>query len=139
MKPLLIFMGAGMLFGFSAQASANTKDGKAIFTESCSVCHSISPPPKNAPPIIPLASHYHLKFKTKKEGVDHLVAYMKSPNKDKAVDTQAITRFGLMPALSLPDSELRTVAEWVWDQYNPNMGVRGGGPGSGMGMGRGQR
>jgi len=132
-------MGIGMLFGLSAQASANAKDGNAIFTENCSVCHSISPPPKNAPPIIPLASRYHMRFKTKKEGVDHLVAYMKSPNKDKAVDTQAITRFGLMPALSLPDSELRTVAEWVWDQYNADMGTRGSGQGGGMGMGRGMR
>ncbi len=139
MKKLLIFTGLGLLFGFSAQASMNPKDGKGIFIENCSVCHSIAPPPKSAPPIMPLASRYHMKFKTKKEGVDHLVAYMKSPNKEKSVDVQAVTRFGLMPAISMADADLRVVAEWVWDQYNPNMGMGGSGQGRGMGRGRVQQ
>ena len=121
---------------FVAQAATNTQNGKAVFDKNCSVCHSVMPPPKNAPPITPLASRYHQKFKTKKEGVNHLVAYLKSPNKNTAIDPQAITRFGLMPALVLPDAELRAVAEWVWDQYNPNMGM---GRGMGMGQGRGMK
>ena len=126
---------SGLVSGFSpALMSAKTLSGQEIFTKNCSVCHSVAPPPKNAPPITPLASRYHQRFNTKKEGINHLVAYMKSPNKDNAIDPQAITRFGLMPAQVLPDAELRTVAEWVWDQYNPNMGM---GRGMGMGQGRG--
>ena len=125
---------SGLVSGFSPSIiSAKTLSGQEIFTRNCSVCHSVMPPPKNAPPITPLASRYHQRFKTKKEGVNHLVTYLKSPNKDNAIDPQAITRFGLMPALVLPDAELRTVAEWVWDQYNPNMGM-----GRVMGMGRGR-
>ena len=139
MKRLLMIMGMGLSFNSAAQAATGTLDGKAIFDKNCSVCHSVMPPPKTAPPITPLASRYHQRFNTKKEGVNHLIAYLKSPNKDKAIDSQAITRFGIMPALHLPDSELRTVAEWVWDQYNPNMGYgRGMGQGQGMGMGRGR-
>jgi cytochrome c551/c552 len=133
MKRLLMMMSMGLLFNSAANAATKSLDGQAIFNLNCSVCHSVAPPPKTAPPIMPLASHYHQKFKTKTEGVSHLVAYLKSPNKDKAVDPQAITRFGLMPALTLPDAELRAVAEWVWDQYNPNMGM---GRGMGQGMGR---
>jgi mono/diheme cytochrome c family protein len=126
---------SSLVSGFSpAIMSAKTLSGQEIFTRNCSVCHSVAPPPKNAPPIIPLASRFHQKFQTKKAGVDHLAAYLKTPNKDKAIDPQAITRFGLMPAQTLTDSELRTVAEWVWDQYNPNMGM---GQGQGMGRGRG--
>ncbi|MEI8186347.1 MAG: cytochrome c [Chlorobiaceae bacterium] len=129
MKRLLLIMACGLLFNSLAQAATGTFDGKAIFDKNCSVCHSIMPPPKTAPPIIPLASRYHQKYSTKKDGVNHLVTYLKSPNKENAIHPQAITRFGLMPALHLPDSELRAVAEWVWDQYNPNMGM-----GRGMGM-----
>ncbi|MEI6847139.1 MAG: c-type cytochrome [Chlorobiaceae bacterium] len=129
MKRLLLFAGMGLLFNPSANAENKALDGQAIFDKNCSVCHSINPPPKAAPPIIPLSSHYHMKFQTKKEGVSRLAAYLKSPNKDKAIDPQAIARFGLMPALSLPDPELKAVAEWVWDQYNPNMMQ---GRGSGM-------
>ncbi len=139
MKRLLLIMGLGLSFNSIAQAATSKLDGKAIFDKNCSVCHSVMPPPKSAPPITPLASHYHQKYSTKKDGVNHLVAYLKSPNKDNAIDPQAITRFGLMPALRLPDSELRAVAEWVWDQYNPNMGMgRGMGMGQGQGMGRGR-
>ena len=138
MKRLLMVMSVGLLFNSVAQAAT---DGKAIFDKNCSMCHSVMPPPKTAPPITPLASHYHQKFKTKIEGVNHLAAYLKSPKKENAIDPQAITRFGIMPAQPLPDSELRAVAEWVWDQYNPNMGMgrgMGQGQGQGMGMGRGR-
>ncbi len=143
MKRLLFILAMGLLFNSTAQATTGTLNGKAIFDKNCSVCHSVMPPPKSAPPITPLASHYHQKYSTKKDGVNHLAAYLKSPNKDKAIDPQAITRFGLMPAQALPDAELRAVAEWVWDQYNPNMGMgrgmgMGQGQGQGMGMGRGR-
>jgi mono/diheme cytochrome c family protein len=122
MKQLLVIVGMGMLFSVSAQAATSTPDGQAIFDKSCSVCHSVNPPPKSAPPIVPIASRYHMQFKSKAEGVNHLVAYMKSPDSKKAVDPQAVARFGLMPAVQLPEQELRTVAGWVWDQYNPAMG-----------------
>ena len=136
MKRLLLIMGMGWLFNSAAQAATGGEDGKAIFDKNCSVCHSIMPPPKTAPPITPLASRYHQRFTTKKDGVNHLAAYLKAPDKNKAIEPQAITRFGMMPALNLPDSELRAVAEWVWDQYNPNMGM---GRGMGMGQGRGMK
>lgn len=136
MKQFLAIAGMGLMFCASAQAAKSTLDGKAIFDKNCSVCHSVNPPPKSAPPIVPMASRYHLQFKSKTEGVNHLVAYLKSPDRKKAVDPQAVTRFGLMPALQLPEEELQAVAGWVWEQYNPAMG-RGRGFG-GQGQGQGQ-
>ncbi|NTW69025.1 MAG: cytochrome c [Chlorobiaceae bacterium] len=127
---------SGLLSGLSpSMMTAATMSGQEIFNRNCSLCHSVAPPPKAAPPIIPLSNRYHLQFRTKIEGVNQIVAYLKAPRKAKAVDPQAITRFGLMPPLRLPDAELRVVAEWVWDQYNPNMGM---GRGMGMGQGRGR-
>lgn len=121
-KQYQVIVGIGMMFCVSAQAATSTPDGQAIFDKNCSVCHSISPPPKSAPPIVPMASRYHMQYKSKADGINHLVAYMKSPDRKTAVDLQAIARYGIMPAMPLPDQELRVVAGWVWDQYNPVMG-----------------
>lgn len=143
MKNLKSFTAAGLVLGMSglitalaaAPASAASPDGKLVFDKNCSVCHSIMPPPKSAPPIVPIASRYRQQFSSKTQGVDRMVAFMKSPSKEKVLaDPQAITRFGLMPPMQLSDAELKAVAGWVWDQ-----GTTGGwGPGSGRGAGRGQ-
>jgi hypothetical protein len=61
-----------------------------------------------------------------KECSAYLVACFKKPDKQKSIDPQAITRFGLMPAIALPDAELRAVAEWFWSQSNPAFGLGGG-------------
>ena len=132
MKRLLLVTGLGLLFNSSATAATNSLDGSAIFAKNCSVCHSVNPPPKLAPPIIPLASRYHIRFQTKEDGVKHIIAFVKSPEKKNAVDPQAVARFGLMAPIPLSDAELRAVAGWVWDQYNPAMG-RGYGGGQGQG------
>jgi len=133
MKKQLFCIGMGLLFALPANAVNKALDGQAIFNKNCSVCHSVNPPPKLAPPIIPLASRYHQAFKTKQEGVKHIAAYLKAPKKQDAIDQQAITRFGLMPPMALPEAEMNAVAGWVWDQYNPNMGMGRGFGGQGMG------
>jgi cytochrome c len=126
MKRLLLMVSLGLLFNSAADASTKNLDGQAIFNRNCSVCHTMKPPPKSAPPIMMVISRYHMKFQTKEDGVNHLVSYLKSPKKQNAVEQQAITRFGLMPPSTLEEAELRAVAGWVWDQYNPAMGACGG-------------
>ena len=139
MKRLLLMISTGLLCNSAAaNATTNTLDGKAIFTKNCSACHSITPPPKLAPPITPLASRYHMQFQKKEDGIKRIMAFVKLPDKKNAIDPQAIARFGLMAPVVLPDNELRAVAEWVWDQYNPNMGRGIGGQGMGRGMGPGR-
>ena len=125
---------SGLLMALSASPAAAAADGKTVFDRNCSVCHSVMPPPKSAPPIVPIASRYHQAFPSKKEGVAHMVSFLKAPSKEKMVaDKQALDRFGLMPPMALSDGELNAVAGWVWDQ-----GASGGwGPGSGAGRGRG--
>lgn len=137
MKRLLIVLSTLMLAPASAECSTKIPDGKAVFERNCSVCHSINPPPKSAPPIVPIASSYHRQFSSKTAGINHMVAFMKSPSKAASkVDPDAISRFGLMPQMTLSDAELKAVAGWVWDQYNPNRGT-GQGFGKGAGMGGG--
>ncbi len=132
-KILYVCVLSGIASAFSsAAASAVTLDGGAIFTRSCSVCHSVNPPPKSAPPVVPLANRYHLKYQTKAQGVAAIAAFLKKPDRNRAVDQQAVTRFGLMPVIPLTDAERTAVSGWFWDQYNSSMG-------GGRGVGGGQR
>lgn len=136
MKQLLLLFAAGLLIvNKTVFAGTSVTDGKAVFDRNCSVCHSINPPPKSAPPIVPLSSRYHQQFATRKEGVGHIAAFIKAPDKNKAIEPQAIARFGLMPPIALPENELQAVAGWIWDQYNPAMGgcISPGGQGRGTG------
>lgn len=124
---LLLCISAFTLVTCPPSASA-AADGKAVFDKNCSACHSIAPPPKLAPPVIPIAARYHQKISSRAEGIKRIAAFVKSPARDKVLaDPQAIERFGMMPPVPLSDAELNTVAAWVWDQNTA--GVRGQGKG----------
>jgi mono/diheme cytochrome c family protein len=124
----LVFMSgvAACCFATAEVSFAEVPDGAKVFQRNCSVCHSINPPPKSAPPIAPLSNRYHQRFSSKEEGVRHIIAFLKKPDKAMSIDPQAIARFGLMPAISIPDAELKAVAEWFWNQNNPAYGTGGG-------------
>ncbi|TCD48048.1 cytochrome c [Chlorobium sp. N1] len=136
MKRTLLPLAAGIfLAAATTEVHASEPDGKAVFERNCSVCHSVAPPPKSAPPIIPIATRYRMKFPSKEQGVLAMTAFMQSPSKASSiVDPQAVQRFGLMPSMSaLPEADLKAVAGWIWEQ-----GGAGTGTGRGAGMGRGQ-
>ncbi|KAA6233177.1 cytochrome c [Chlorobium phaeovibrioides] len=119
MKHTLLLAMAGLLSASLLQnADAAEPDGRAVFTRNCSVCHTINPPPKTAPPIGPIAGRYRQKFSSKTSGVASMVNFLKAPSREKSVvDPDAIERFGLMPPMpGLSDTELNAVAEWIWDQ-----------------------
>jgi mono/diheme cytochrome c family protein len=104
----------------SGHASPVTTGGEALFRSNCSVCHSMQPPPKTAPPVLGIASHYRKAFSGRDEAVAHMVKFMQQPKEDASIlGSQAVARFGLMPAMSMGTEELRRVAGWMWDQYNP--------------------
>lgn len=108
--------------GVPVVASAQNLNGEEIFTRNCSVCRSLTPPPKTAPPVMAIANRYRLKFSTKQQGVDAMAAFLKSPDKNRAINPVAVSRFGLMPPQPLKDVELKAVSSWVWDQYRAQTG-----------------
>jgi cytochrome c len=126
---------SALVTALSAAPAAAAPDGKEVFDRNCSVCHSVMPPPKSAPPIVPIASRYRQQYASKDKGIARMVSFLKLPSKEKILaDPQAVTRFGLMPPMQLSDAELTAVAGWVWEQ-----GTAGGmGPGAGRGRGQGQ-
>ncbi|WP_233570434.1 c-type cytochrome [Prosthecochloris sp. ZM_2] len=106
----------------SQDVAATGHDGKAIYERHCMMCHSMAPPPVAAPPVRGVSYHYREAFENREDAVAHMVGFMKNPDPERAVcDPEAIERFGLMPAMTLPDDELRAVSVWFWDQYDPAM------------------
>ncbi|RXK82303.1 cytochrome c [Chlorobaculum sp. 24CR] len=130
-------IGIGVLSTGTLSASASAAvDGKAVFEKNCSVCHSVTPPPKSAPPILPISARYHQRFSSRSEGIKYMADFIKSPTKEKVLaDQQAITRFGLMPPIPLSAEELNAVSAWVWDQYTGGSWRPGRGQGRGAGQG----
>ncbi len=104
-----------------------------VYEKSCKVCHPMRPPAGQGPPILGLATHYREAFSDKDKAIAHMVDFMKHPDVSKSkVEARAIKRFGLMPAMPNSEKELKLVAEWLWDQYDPSFECGGG-------RGRGRR
>ncbi len=101
--------------------------GEELYTRHCQVCHSMRPPAKSAPPILGLASRFRTVYGNKDDAVAAMVSFMKAPDAaNTSLGPQAIERFGLMPAMSMPEDELEKVSGWLWDQYDPDFKPRGG-------------
>jgi cytochrome c len=120
---LVTLVPALIIVGFAAgkdNTDQKLNQGKAVFDKSCSMCHSYGPPPKIAPPMVGLSQHYHENFKDTdtEKAVAHMVAFIKNPSKEKSMLLPiGLEKWGLMPAMNLPDEDLRAVAYWVWQVY----------------------
>jgi len=115
--PPLIILG---LPADQQKADQNADKGKAVFEKSCSLCHTYGPPPKIAPPMVGISQHYHENFKDAdaEKAVAHMVDFIKSPSKEKSMLLPiGLEKWGLMPAMNLPDEELRAAAYWIWQVY----------------------
>ncbi len=107
---------------YSQGVSTEMINGEQLYKRYCSRCHSLGPPPKFGPPVKGIAIHYREAFADKKEAVEHMVAFMQKP--DAAMSKcrpEAIERFGLMPAMNLPEEKLRAVSDWFWEQFDPEL------------------
>ena len=99
---------ATALLSAASPALAGAKDaaertlleqGRATYDRICFACHTITPPPRNAPPIVGLAAHLHERFAKRDDAVAHIVDYVRAPSAEKSVlPPQAIQRWGVRDA-----------------------------------------
>jgi cytochrome c5 len=129
--------------------------GEEVYRNVCSACHIESMTPERVrrademlgPPMNFMTTHLRQKVGNDKAAfVRHVVEFTMNPSRDKAMAMpRALQRFGLMPSLQtiapqLDRSDVRAVAEWMWQRYDYEKQLdlldRHHGPG-GMGHGRG--
>jgi len=106
---LLISM---MMFSNSILAS---DEGSELFTKLCSSCHVSQGKPTSAPPIFAVVHHVKSAYPEKEAFVKRVVDWVASPDASKTLMAGAVRRFGLMPKLNYKQSEVRKVAEYLYD------------------------
>jgi hypothetical protein len=83
---------------------------------TCLACHTMHGPATLAPPFAMIAARYRAATPSKADAAARMVRYIRQPMADSSLlPPMAIERFGLMPALPLPDSVLFAAATFVLD------------------------
>ncbi len=106
---------------------------KALTESRCLICHGDTQTgqARLAPPFIMVKRHY--QSLEKKEFLKTVTSWVNKPGAHKSKMPGAINRFGLMPTFGLPESEVKLIAEYVYntDFPMPTGHARGGGNGGG--------
>jgi cytochrome c len=139
MKKLLLIL--PLVAGF-----AMAGDGKSLFEAKCSSCHIMGMPTDKskliAPPARGITMHLKMAHPDKDGFEKFLVDYVINPDAKKALcRKETIKRFGVMPSQkgNVTEDELKSIAEFLYENYakgNPQM-MQGKGQGRGMGCQRG--
>lgn len=123
---LLLILAAMLLMGQTAlQPADDPLDGKEIFENTCTTCHTVQPPPNLAPPMAMIVRHYRMALTDSSAVKDALVSWVESPDTSKSLlPAHAIERFGLMAPVALKPEEIDAVVDYVMT-LKPEMGRRG--------------
>ncbi|MBI1808570.1 MAG: cytochrome c [Gemmatimonadetes bacterium] len=98
----------------AAAQQDRASDGKTTFETVCVVCHSVTPPPKLAPPMMMVSRHYRFAFATEREASDAMLRYVLAPDSLRsAMPSHVIQRFGVMPKPPVNDAQARAAVRYV--------------------------
>ena len=102
----------------NVRPAADTLDpaeGARIYETLCAGCHALGTPARTAPPLAHVAMRYRQAYPDRDEAVARLADYVRAPAAARSVlSPDLVQRWGVMPALPLPDEQLRAVALYVW-------------------------
>jgi mono/diheme cytochrome c family protein len=93
--------------------------GKGLIATNCYSCHSATAPLEGgrlAPPMEAVKNHYLNEETTLAEFTDQLIKFVQKPSPVYSKMPGAQRRFGLMPALPLPEEELRAIAAYIYHE-----------------------
>lgn len=108
-----IFLMAWALF-FSSSVFA-LENGSELFDKLCVICHVKEGKPGNAPPIFAVVNHVKGAYPNKQEFVQKITSWVNEPKEASALMPGAIRKFGLMPAMGYSESDVRLIAEFLYD------------------------
>jgi cytochrome c len=97
-----------------AAVAASIAEGRRVFEVVCASCHSVEAPAGLAPPITHVARHYRDATGSADEAVAHLVSFVRQPSDERSLlPANARERWGLMPAIHLPQEQLTAVGMYL--------------------------
>jgi len=94
-------------------------EGKEKFPV-CNACHNPELNPPLAPPMWGVQRRYKRTAHDKAHFVDLVAGFAIAPAPEKAVFVGAVKKLGLMPAIPLPEDDLKKIAAYIWEeQFSP--------------------
>lgn len=90
--------------------------GERLIAVNCYACHSQDAPLNGrlAPPMAAVRSHYLDESSTFNGFKEELIRFVQKPSEAYSKMPGARKRFGLMPALALPEEELEAIAAYIF-------------------------
>lgn len=116
-----------------AKPTLSSSSPAELTAAGCLICHGNFVPGKGplAPPFAMVKMHY--QSLDKETFIKTVSSWIKEPEKQKSRMPGAINRFGLMPALSYPETEVAAIARYIYETDFAMPGRGGKGPGRGQG------
>lgn len=115
-----------------AALPASLAAGRQVVESVCLTCHSLRPPHKTAPPLSMIATRYLAAAPDSAAAAVRIATWARDPDPAKSLlPAHAIERFGPMPPLDLPETDLRNAAAYILSLGAEAGGGMGGTPGMG--------
>ncbi len=112
MKVKMILISWMLFFSSSAFAIEN---GSELFDTLCAICHVKQGQPTIAPPVFGMVNHVRRAYPNREAFVQRIVSWVNEPNEEDALMRGAIRKFGLMPKLGYSETDVRLIAEYLYD------------------------
>jgi hypothetical protein len=98
--------------------SPDAQEGEKHYA-SCNSCHNPELTPPLAPPMWGVQRRYTRQTTDKSDFINSIVTFSQSPTANKAIFKHAVEKLGLMPAISLPEQDLRNIATYIFEAQFP--------------------
>lgn len=102
---------------YSEMAVLQEHPGKMLMENNCYICHSPNTSKEDmiAPPMIAIKMHYISEDTSKEDFISDMVEWSKNPSEEKSKMPGAIKKFGLMPYQFHPESNIRKIADYIFE------------------------
>jgi len=85
---------------------------------NCYSCHNPMSPSHDAivaPPLAGVKVRYEMRYKDRSSFITAMTAYMKWPSAESSLMPGAVSQFGVMPATTLKDEEIKAIVSYLYD------------------------
>jgi len=115
---LLTLVGAALLCVSASALSPEAEAGKSVFA-ACQVCHDAELDPPKGPPMFGVQRRYKAAFADRDAFIERMVAFVRQPTMDQVIMHEAASQLGLMGPMPLPETMLRQIAAYVYEETFP--------------------